>query len=341
VQLYVKAGGDGFAVQSPAESPLEYSDYPPFPPEWHKLAKAAREANADRVKLARQARTAPRGQWPPGPLLPYLNTVRALANELGDAALYEQTQGNHAEAVESVRDIFALARSLRATNNRYSVQLLVSVGIDALGANRLMVMGPGLEFTEDEANRRNVSPAVVRELIGELTAPRDIGAELAAAAAADPPPMPGEKPIDIDRVALQVNRSYAEQHMLAMSLACQLFRNRNGHWPESAAQLVPDFMPKLPADPFGNGREAIGYLLVKGGLPDGGDRPLVYSLGNSKDGLFFRLDEPHYSFYRGDGSDKPDDQQKQGGQFRDVSRWTPVKLPPGAPRTRQLAEPVL
>src|SRR6478735_5607001 len=83
--LYLKAAGDGFTVQSPTESVLEYSDYPPFPPEWHKLAKAAREANADRLALARQARTAKAGQWPPGPIVGYLNGTRALANELGDA----------------------------------------------------------------------------------------------------------------------------------------------------------------------------------------------------------------------------------------------------------------
>ena len=60
------------------------------------------------------------------------------------------------------------------------------------------------------------------------------------------------------------------------------------------------------------------------GLPDGSDRPLVYSRAESKDGLFFRIDAPQYGWYSGDGSFRPANQQKRGGQFRDVTRWAPA-----------------
>jgi hypothetical protein len=339
VSIYLRAAGNGFAVQGPAESPLLYSEYPPYPPEWHKLAKASREANADRLKPAREARSAPPGTWPRGANRGDVNALRGLAWELADAAVYEHTQGNHAEAIELARDVLALGRSLRTGAGVFETN--IAIGVEAVAANRLMVMAPGLAFAKDKADRRNVSPVVLREVIQQLLAPRDVKAEASAALKAEPAPKPGQQTISGDHLMLYLNRSCAEQRMLAMSLACQLYRGRTGRWPESAAQLVPADLPNLPADPFGSGRDSIGYVLSKDGLPDGGDRPLVYSRDNSKDGLFFRLDEPFYSFYSGDGSGRLGDERKQGGEFRDVARWAPAKLAPGAPRTRKLPEPVL
>ena len=76
--------------------------------------------------------------------------------------------------------------------------------------------------------------------------------------------------------------------------------------------------------------------LIKAGLPDGSDRPLVYSLSGAKDGLFFRTNQPAYSFYTGDGSHKPESKQKQGGQFRDVASWALPEGTHNAPATRPL-----
>jgi hypothetical protein len=50
--------------------------------------------------------------------------------------------------------------------------------------------------------------------------------------------------------------------------------------------------------------------------------------------MFFRMDQPEYSFYNGDGSNLPPAEQKHGGQFNDVASWVPAAKVPGAPTTR-------
>lgn len=84
-------------------------------------------------------------------------------------------------------------------------------------------------------------------------------------------------------------------------------------------------MPRLPLDPWGDGKQTLGYVLIKGGLRGGADRPLVYSRCGASDGLFYRTDAPQYSYYNSDGSSLPAAQQKHGGQFRDVTRWAPER----------------
>jgi hypothetical protein len=85
------------------------------------------------------------------------------------------------------------------------------------------------------------------------------------------------------------------------------------------------YLPSMPIDPWGDGEQTLGYALIKECLPDGSDRPLVYSRCGMKDGLFFRIDQPEYSYYTGDGSHRNLSEQKQGGQFRDVASWAPVE----------------
>jgi hypothetical protein len=90
--------------------------------------------------------------------------------------------------------------------------------------------------------------------------------------------------------------------------------------------LTPKYLPKIPVDPWGDGKQTLGYVVIKGGLPDGADRPLVFSRCNSSDGLFFRADRPAYSFYNVHKG-------KEGGEFRDVARWTAGDVP-SEPTTR-------
>ena len=139
-----------------------------------------------------------------------------------------------------------------------------------------------------------------------------------------------------DKVLDTMNRSNGELTFAAMSLACQLYRAEKGAWPDSMEQLAPKYLPRVPIDPWGNGRETFGYVVIKGGLPDGSDRPLVYSRFRSEDGLAYRLDEPQYGYYPGDGSQTPEGRKKHAGQFRDVSRWVPVAIAPGEPYTQPL-----
>jgi hypothetical protein len=99
---------------------------------------------------------------------------------------------------------------------------------------------------------------------------------------------------------------------------------------------VPNYNAKVPLDPWGDGKQTLGYVLIKGGLPDGKDRPLVFDRCHSRDAMFYRIDEPQYGFYVDDGSGLPLNQRKQGGQFRDVTLWQPRNIPKGQPTVTPL-----
>ena len=128
---------------------------------------------------------------------------------------------------------------------------------------------------------------------------------------------------DIDRGVVVAKRVDAECGMAAISLACHLYRFDTGRWPTSINDLR-SVISKVPVDPFGDGKQTLGYVLIKSGLPNGDDRPLTYSRRDSKDGLFFETDQPYFSYY----FQRP----KQGGQFRDIAAWSPR---PGVPPVTQ------
>ena len=87
----------------------------------------------------------------------------------------------------------------------------------------------------------------------------------------------------------------------------------------------PNLLEKVPTDPLGPPGATIHYLLLKHALPDGRDRPLVYSVGpNGIDDTAAGAPvpvEPSFGWtsYRGSG---PDD------QFCDLERWAPPPIPP-------------
>ena len=74
-------------------------------------------------------------------------------------------------------------------------------------------------------------------------------------------------------------RARAERRMGAVNLAAQLYRADHGRWPPALEALVPTYLPAVPRDPLAEGDRPLGYVLIKGGLPGGGERPLVYSVG--------------------------------------------------------------
>ena len=121
-----------------------------------------------------------------------------------------------------------------------------------------------------------------------------------------------------------------ERNFGAMTLACHIFRFEKSRWPASLDELLP-YLPAAPKDAWG----AMGYALVKGGLPDGSDRPLIYSHYQSKDGMLYRIDGPQYSLYQSDGTDRPAKEQQEGGQFRDLALWAPPRNKTG-PTLRSL-----
>jgi hypothetical protein len=88
------------------------------------------------------------------------------------------------------------------------------------------------------------------------------------------------------RYAEQVYRIVGQRRATAVSLALRLYQaDHAGRWPDQLADLVPAYLAAAPADPFYADRRPIGYLLQKGGLPGGGDRPLVYYDAGPADGV--------------------------------------------------------
>jgi len=118
-------------------------------------------------------------------------------------------------------------------------------------------------------------------------------------------------------------------------LACHLYKFQKGVWPSRLDDLVPDYLPSVLGDPATDGKQAMGYILIKNGLPDGSERPLVYFRENDPDGLFYRLDTPEFGFYFGDGTARPSAEQRNGGEFIDIALWKPPEQLSG-PTTQAL-----
>ena len=179
---------------SPANTAMDFpAAYTPRSPKWHDVAKAAMAVNGPAFVTARRARAFDRADWGqpaallfnPGPL----NAMRALANTLGDGALYAHEAGDDVAALETIRDVRHVAAAVG--QHPLLVNNLVSVGIDALAMARLHEIATGLRIdphdapapappqrdaapagpfasTQPTVPPRGPSPAHVRALIAEL-----------------------------------------------------------------------------------------------------------------------------------------------------------------------------
>jgi len=329
--LYAKAFA-AITIDCPAASAVVYPEYGPDSADWQRVAAAAWKADAHVRELAHQARFIDTVQWPSvnlttppaygkSPFIAYYNGLRNLANHLGDSAEYAYSQGNSAQAIELLRDELHMSNLLMNSANHSLLRVLVGVGVDALAMSRLEIIATGVVLTDDPNNTRDLQIRTANDLIAQLldqTNPvirlRQLDLDLKT-------PM-GTQP-NIGKAVETLRRVNAEQTLAAMSLACHLFKFDTGRWPNSLDELIPTYLPHAMIDPWGDGKQTIGYVLIKGGLPDGSDRPLVYTRCNSQDGLLYLANSYAYGFYFGDDSDKPASQQKQGGQFRDVTHWQP------------------
>jgi hypothetical protein len=326
-QIYAQAAA-AIKVDSPSEAAVVYPDYPISSPDWLKVEKAAWDANGEMRRLARQARSVQRADWSMDfskSLMP-LNALRRIANQLGDAAYFATAQGDDAEALEFIRDARHLADLLGDTPV-IIVRQLVGAGIEALALDRLEEIAAGATLTDDPGDKRRLSEPALRQMISELLNQREPAVE-AMEAIADGGRALEYQPNLMSRLIRTFKRIQMEQGLAAMSLACQVFRFEKNHWPDSLDDLIPAYLPHAIADPFGNGQQALGYVLIVGGLPDGSDRPLVYSRSDSTDGMFYITNDSLYGYYAYD-------QTEHGGQFRDVARWTATAVIKG-PTTRPL-----
>lgn len=79
-------------------------------------------------------------------------------------------------------------------------------------------------------------------------------------------------------------RSLAERRMAAVNLAVQLYRtDHHGDWPKALADLVPNYLSEVPADPYGAKGQTVGYQIIAHGWPDGRDRPVVFVRSGTKE----------------------------------------------------------
>jgi hypothetical protein len=113
-------------------------------------------------------------------------------------------------------------------------------------------------------------------------------------------------------------RAIADRRATAIVLAAQLYRAEHAHWPQRLEELAPSYLPAIPVDPFLEGA-AMHYVIVKGGLPDGNDRPLIYyEAGNGlSEGP---PPESMCAFYQSNKMGHHDPIR----QYRDFARWTPA-----------------
>jgi hypothetical protein len=311
----------------PSNSNLEFPGFPLFSSDWLKMEKQDFAANAKAREIVSQAREVQTANWPayvePKPDLAYLNHCRELANDLADAAMYQHLQGDNPAALETVKDLLHMADLLQNGPEKRAVRFLVSIGIQGSAMDRLNGIVADSDFTDAPNNsnaiRLDTGADLLKQLLRHGEARADVGLYLKK-----PDAFVGGK-ADVERFVLTCARCYTERDMAAMSIACHLYRAETDHWPVSVADLKK-YLPTLPIDPLGDGKQTLGYVLVKRGSSD---RPLVYSHDHLQDDLFCRTDRPFYSRYSGDGSNLPWKDQKQGGQFRDVASWMP--FPMGGP----------
>jgi hypothetical protein len=189
-------------AESPAASNYTYNGYPPFPRKWYAMAEASAAANKPAFDLVREGRKHPRVQWTSqyrspllNLLLPHLNGIRNLANHVGDDALLQHLKGNDAEAIEQIKDIWALSQA--AEQQSFLISHLVAVGVRALALNRLEVIAPELTIQGRSPTTRPGDRPASREQIDELLAMiLDEEAEHAAAAHA----YAGERLFQIDSI---------------------------------------------------------------------------------------------------------------------------------------------
>jgi hypothetical protein len=333
--LYQKAAatirlGDKAGVMAPAASDTGNE---PFSAAWDRQEKAAYEHNAAALDDVHRAASIQEARWPVikkknDVVLGYLSELRNVANEVADASLYDHIHGNDVLAMQRIGDLLHVPELLDKPKDELLIQGLVSVGLRAITMSRMQMIATGLRIQRDGGNDPNaVSVSEVKNMIRRLfstnTDPTPIVNELVKHEKNLNPDarLPEES---VSKAALTYRRIRMEQNLMAMSLACHLFYFDKSRWPTSLDE-VQGYLPAAPVDAWG----PMGYVLIRGGTPDGKDRPLVYSRcdgdGNK---LAYPTREPQYSFYTNSylGVAK---NAHSPGQFRDVTLWTPVKpLPP-------------
>jgi RNA polymerase sigma factor (sigma-70 family) len=323
VALYIEAEA-AIKVQSPASMIDIDSEYHPDSAKWRSGAAAAWEADGRTRELAHQARSLWHADWTGGNgALGNMNHLLNLTNNLSDAAVYANSQGNAVQAVEIIRDLMHLSNLLANSPSSGLMPMIRGKVIELLTGDQVMIIAAGARFTNDPLNTRDLQVQTAHELIAQLRDHPNSQALIDKAKKDEHPEFP-TRPTTFTRALEMFRRGDAEYDLAAMSLASHLFKFEKNRWPNSLDELIPAYLPTAIVDPWGDGKQPLGYGLVKGGLPDGSDRPLVFFRLNSSDGLCYLVNTIYYSYYFDDGSDRPHNLQKHYGVFLDVTHWQPI-----------------
>jgi hypothetical protein len=128
----------------------------------------------------------------------------------------------------------------------------------------------------------------------------------------------GERAVDGVQWAFKCR---AERRAAAMALAIRLYRLDRGRWPATTSELIPAYLPAIPSNPLIPGDEAIRYYIMRGGLPKGGDRPILVFATSAGASIGRPPNEP--AFASTQGFDKGSAWPAPAVQWRDLALWLP------------------
>jgi hypothetical protein len=137
---------------APANSNMEYPNYPPFPAAWHQMEDQSVVLNAQAFALAKQAAKATEFEW--GKISVHFNfgslpfsKSRQTANVLADAAVDAHFKGDDVRAIELSTEVLHEARVMAGAGP--VIARLVGMGIQSLCLNRLLIITPDLLVQRD------------------------------------------------------------------------------------------------------------------------------------------------------------------------------------------------
>jgi hypothetical protein len=322
VELYLQAAR-AIEIEFPDELRSLVAEVPPFSQQWHRVAQASWQRNTAARQLLRRATRANAARFRDADLSELGPACRKLTIVLTETAIYQHLQGDNAGAVDSINDGLTMSHRLRTDLHQGDLpRLLLSCAIEAATMEAFQIVISDIRLTHDADQSRDLHVDVARRFVRHLLEGLPVEQLLEDAYGAQGSALRGEP--TVARVTEVLKRTDAARAMSAISLACHVYRFEKGRWPENLENLVPAFLPVVPLDPWGDGTQNYGYIVLKRALPDARDRPLVYARCESQDGLQYPTRRPVYDFYVGDALGEKSRNSSRAGQFRDITRWTPT-----------------